>query len=306
MNNLAKQLKISSIVTFAAGVVSFGFLIYTFYALNTLRGIINRHEPFGETVDILGLFLVIGLSVSFLFHISSFFAQTLRFQYTRTMTLFEVGVLLNGIVSFVCLIGDFAALSDIGKQYTQGIGTTSEMQYLYIALVPHGIFHIFQFFLLLTNFHLLKQEAPQEPALKDEVVFIVAQYIGVACGLIGLGFTTLMYTMGISARILGYILPYYCPLIILPYILMCLYWILLKRNEPIAEIYDEKQWRDVERAGLTALLGVLPVLAALYVSAYFYRGANLGMLWFPFYLFATVLLFSGSVLFFDRRPQWEE
>ena len=301
--NMAKHLKMSSIVTLLTGFVSFGFLMYNVFAYEIIKQTIGNLEPLGDEIDRIAVFIAIGIIISFMFHISSFIFQTMRFQFIRTITTFEAGVLLTGIISFVLLIGDLGALNDIGNQYAVGLTTAPEMLYLYAALVPHGIFHLLQIFLTINTFFILKRNAPDEPALKDEIVFIVAQYVGIACGMFGLGFTSIVLIMGLRPDCMFIVLPFYCPFIIFPYILMCIYWVVLKRHEPIAEICDEKQWRDLERAGLTALLVSLPVMAILYVSATLSESGSMGLLWFPLYVFLIVLAFSASTLYFTSR-EW--
>ena len=298
---MEKKLKISAIVSLISGLVSFGFLIYNVIAFEYIRAKISNCEELGETTEVLALYIGIGLMVSFFFHISAIFTMTFRFQFIKKITALGMTILLIGIFSFICLIGDLAALSDIGKQYQVGLSTTSEWRYLYLAFIPHVVFHILMLITLYLTFSLFKNQNHLEPVLKDEIIFIVAQYIGILCGVIGIGFTFLIVLLQVSPYVLRYILPFYCLFIIMPYGLICLYWIIIKRKERLSEVYDEKQWRDVAKAGLTTLLLSIPCMAIMYILNYQTMYGTISMIWFPFYMFLILLIFSGSTLYFSNE-----
>lgn len=300
---MEKKLKISGIISLLAGLVSFGFLIYNIIAFELIRFKIKNFEELGETTEILAVFLGVGLLVTFFFHVSSILTLALRFQFTKKITMLGLITLFACIISFICIIGDLAALHDIGNQYEDGLSTTMEWIYLYSALIPHVFFHVLQFILLFFTFRLLRSNEIQasEKVMKDEIIFIVAQYIGILCSIIGLGFLSFVFLMQIPLHVLKYILPIYCPFFIIPYGLICLYWIIIKRKERLPEVYDEKQWRDVSKAGLTTLLVSIPCMALLYVLNFQSMNGTIGMIWFPFYMFLILLLFSGSTLYFSNR-----
>ena len=298
---MGKTLKISGIISLLSGIVSFGFLIYNFFAFEYIRSKINNLEELGDTTEVLALYIGIGLLVSFFFHVSAIFTMTFRFQFSKKITVIGLVTLVAGIISFICIIGDLAALNDIGKEYRFGLSTTSEWIYLYLALIPHGVFHILMFIILYLTFSMLKNQYQPEPVLKDEIIFIVAQYIGILCGMIGLGFTFFIVLIRVSPHVLRYILPIYCPFFIIPYGLICFYWIIIKRKERVSEVYDEKQWRDVAKAGLTTLLLSIPCMGLLYVFNYQTMSGTISMIWFPYYMFLILLIFSGSTLYFNEK-----
>lgn len=302
---MENKLKISGIISLVSGIVSAGFLIYNIIAFELIRFKINSYEELSDSTERLALLLGIGLLVSFFFHISAIITLALRFQVTNKISKLGFVTMFACIISFICIIGDIAALSDIGKQYEAGLSTTMEWLYLYLSLIPHGLFHVLQFIILYFTFRLLKiseeQENEKEEAMKDEIIFIVAQYIGILCGVIGLGFLSYVYVMQIPPAVLKHILPVYCPFFLIPYGFICLYWIIIKRKERLPEVYDEKQWRDVSKAGLTTLLSSIPCMALLYALNLQSLQGIIGMIWFPFYLFLILVLISGSTLYFSNR-----
>jgi len=192
---MEKKLKISGIISLLSGLVSFGFLIYNIIAFELIRSRINSCEELGETTELLAIFFGVGLLVSFFFHISAIITLSLRFQVTKKITMLGLVTLFACIISFICIIGDIAALHDIGIQYEDGLSTTLEWIYLYVALIAHGFFHLLQFIMLYVIFRLLKNSEGQEreKVMKDEIIFIIAQYIGILCGTIGLEFYPLFF-----------------------------------------------------------------------------------------------------------------
>lgn len=91
------------------------------------------------------------------------------------------------------------------------------------------------------------------------------------------------------------LIPFYC-LILIPYGLTVLYWLLMRLRDNPTDWYDEKQWRDISKAGLTTLLLSIPGLALLFLSS-----QPIGPYWFPHYLFMILFLISGSTLFFSKK-----
>jgi hypothetical protein len=81
-----------------------------------------------------------------------------------------------------------------------------------------------------------------------------------------------------------------------------MYWFILKSNEKIGEWYDEKQSRDVYRAGFITLVVTISVMLVLYLvihnDALFPRGEYF---WFPFLIFTSLSLFSLLTLYFYRE-----
>jgi hypothetical protein len=202
---------------------------------------------------------------------------------------------LAGIISFIGITGDVAALSDIGTQYRHRLSTDQEWAYLYLSLIFHaGYIILFCISLFVTNRD-KKTLNQKETVLKDEVFFRIAQYTGLACGFIGICFTFLVIVLNVPAHMMKLLIPFYCPFIIFPYCFILLYWIMIKRKEKLADWYDEMQWWSITRASLTTLLLSIPGMAILFIIHYFTPEKTTGIIWFPFYLFLILFLFSGSI-----------
>jgi len=61
-------------------------------------------------------------------------------------------------------------------------------------------------------------------------------------------------------------------------------------------LYDEKQKHDIAQSGLAAWLISIPVMILISVLNFDSNDSATAILWFPFYLFSTLLVFSVSLL----------
>jgi hypothetical protein len=296
------RFKISVQLSLILGIFSFGCLIYNFFVFQLIRPTILNFESLG-TNETLIQYIFIGFIVSFLFHIWALFNSIFQFQYFKKITFIKLITLFAAILSFICLIGDWAALSDLGKQYQLGLSTAMEWSYLYLSLLLHGLFHILIIILLFYTIRDLKSLHQPEYVLKDEIIFKITQYIGLLCGSIGLGFTLVILIMNIPLSILKYIIPFYCSFIIFPYCLILFYWIMMKRKEKISDWYDEKQKQDIARASLITTLLFIPGTAVLFLINYLMANGSISVIWFPYYLFLMLFLFSASMLYYNRKSK---
>ena len=156
---------------------------------------------------------------------------------------------------------------------------------------------------LFTTFRMLKMKKDIKPVKKDEMVFTVAQFVGVLCGLLGLLwiFFNMIFNAGniIHIKVYGMIT---CILLLIPYALIVSYWVFIKLRGKVEDWYDEKQWKDVARAGFATLLISIPVMLTFFIVTFkSLPGGVFGILWFPFYLFTVLLIFSASTLYFYNR-----
>jgi hypothetical protein len=299
---MEKRLKISSIISFILAFISGGWLIFNFVMYELIRPRIINLESLGN-LEQLGNFIWIGYWVFILYHLSAFLTYVFHLQWFRNINAFNIILLFAGIISFLVIFGNWAILGDIGKEYKEGWDTSSEWIILYIFLIINAIFYILMFIFLFSTFRLLKLRADIKPVKKDEMVFTVAQYVGVVCGLMGLlwVFMNVIVNPGNikHIKVFGLIT---CILLLLPYAFIVGYWFLIKFREKIEDWYDEKQWKDVARAGFITLLISIPVMLALFIATLgSLPGGIFGILWLPFYIFMVLFVFSLSTLFFYQR-----
>lgn len=237
------------------------------------------------------------------------FAVMLFFALNRITGLKLLGILsvVTGAVSFMALMFGFAALQDIYRDYLNGnYACTGEWASLYVGTVLHLIFYIIGFITVISLRTKTGKWHSDKRPVSNEVIFEVTQYVGVVCGAVGIVFT--LFTLfqiidkNFSAHLwLIRIILIYCLIIFFPYVSVMLYWILMLARKKNLSLYDEKQKHDLATAGLTAWLISIPVMLGIFIPTAFKISWVLSILWFPLYLFVTLLVFSISVLYNFKR-----
>jgi hypothetical protein len=292
-----KIIRFLTLLTLILGIISLLWLVYDYFLYNQLRSVMKASAELGR-LEKLGEFVWLSYLFMFLVHILAGFTLLLHLRYFKVIRLINVVVLLLGIISFLAVFSDWALLGDISKEYEYGLDNSGEWPLIYALLAIHAVF-----FLLLTGIcavvlkKLSFKDRAELPVQKDEMVFTAAQYTGLFCGIIGMVWTAFALVMSQRVNVSYYHMLSSCILILLPYGLVVLYWMILKFSEKFGEWYDEKQSRDIYRSGFITLLVLIPVMLGLYLvihnDALFVRG---DYFWFPSLLFTTLTLFSALTL----------
>lgn len=293
-----KSLKISNILTAALGILSLGGLVYDYFTFDYLRPLTLALRDIGPAADVRAQLIGIGLIVTFVFHLSAIINLALQFHFFKSSNFFQKVTLLLGLISFICVFGAWGLLSDIGKEYRLGLEITGEWRMLYLSLIPMTLFHLM---MLLSVAKTVNRQSETEPVFKEELIFSTVHYAGIFCGLAGLILTLGYLGFGLTVRSLKALVPIYTIFIMIPYSLLALFWLWIKRKEPLAEWYDEKQSQDLAKAGLLALVLSLPWMALFFVFGFFHSFYPVGIVFFPFYLFFVLLVFSVSTLVYFQR-----
>jgi hypothetical protein len=300
---MERRLKISSIISLVLTIVSVLWLIYNLVMYELLKPLMISLTPLGK-LEKPAVLIGIGCMVFLIYHISAFLTYIFHLQRFRKINAFNIMVLICGIVSFLAVFSTMTFLLDITKEYDSGFDNIGgEWKFLYIFLVINAVFYLMMLVFLLSTFRSLELNKEVKPVLKDDIVFTVAQFVGIACGALGLAWIFL--SIGFNAKHIadrkfwGMITGI---LLLLPYGLILSYWLLIKFRDRIADWYDEKQWKDLSRAGLTTLLISILLMVIFFSSTYNNLPAGVyGLVWLPFYLFSVLLIFSSCTLYFNRR-----
>lgn len=291
-----KRLAVTGYVTLGLGALSAMFLMYIIAAFEYFRPRTLGFEPLGAHAGTLILFVYIGLLVLFVFHLSALLATVFQMQVFGGGNMLRRMALVLGILSFMTLFGEVGMLDDIWEESAMGWDVSSEWAAVYVAIAIQAAFHVLLFVSVISGLRNVRAGYRPEEHTRDETVFYTIQYIGLLCGAIGLSIAFMMFMSNTTILNLYYITIYYNAFILLPYCLVFCYWLVMKRNERPAEWYDEKQFRDISKAGLFTLLVSLPVIAGMYVSNFVSPDGPLHVLWFPFYVHFALAFFSGTVL----------
>lgn len=299
---MKKALKVTGVVSIILGFISFCFLINNFMVFEYLRPITMRFEKLGADIDKLMVPVAIGFLVIFVFHLSSILNLSLQLKFFKSPNLLRAFSIFAGILSVLLLVGNLGLLSDIGKESQVGLDTSGEWIFLYVNHTLHAGFIMLMFGLIVSSFQVLKKNIEFESAARDEVVFITVQYIGIFCGVLGFISLAAYLVSGLPFWIVKRAVAPTSIIIVMPYCFIAAYWLIFKLKDKIVDWYDEKQFQDISKASLITLIVSFLSLALIYLSKYPDLSENYATyFWFPFYVFVTLLTFSSSVLYFNKK-----
>jgi hypothetical protein len=139
---------------------------------------------------------------------------------------------------------------------------------------------------LLPKTRLLKRQQISEAA------FLTTCVVGILCGVTGL-----VATFAWPERVLEWHL---WEVMAMPLVLAYVYWLLVMRKAGTGAVLDEKQEMDMVHAG--SFTFALSIPSMMVASVLHDKGFLDVMVWFPYYLFVTLLIFSATALYrFKRR-----
>lgn len=282
--------------------IPFGFLaialfVFNFVVMLKLRPKMEHFEILTEFEEGLLTSVGIGLLLILTFFLLSLW-QFIRYirnsEQIKPLPLFLV---ISGVLAFLFVFSDIALLSDIHKQYRNGLSQPEWSLVIPIMIV--------QFIITITflYFHTTKQLAvnKKEHAARDINIFLVVQYIGVISGVMGLTLASLgfLYSSGWSTTthgILGGIV------LLIPYALVVFYWLVTKFQEKDRQWLDEKQSIDIGKSALATLIINTIMMLIIFITNLNHLDGIINSLWMPIYLFTTILLFSIGNLYYSNRP----
>lgn len=301
MNRIMKNSNTISMILCSLSIAGLIFT-NTFYIL--LRNVIINTgdvEGFIErfSIPVTAVYALFGF-----FHIAAIFTLVLELNFFKRDNFLRAFLFFLSIISLMMLFGDFALMSDISKEYIFGL--PGEFNILFFSQFLHFIFYILMIILLIYSRRLARKK-DREIVLKDDSIFINAQYIGILSGISGLFLITIFSTLYLNL----YDLPVWAIksgiimssiLAVIPYVFIIFYWLIIKLREKISEWYDEKQFQDITRSSLVALLMSILILLIIFIIQYIPRDFEiLNYIWFPLYFFFILFLFSSTTLFFYKR-----
>ncbi len=285
----------------ALAILSLGGLIYNLIFYEKIRPLILRFEDISAILDKMQIPVAASFMLIFIFHISALLYIFFQIMFFKRENLTRALLFFLAIISILMVLGDFALLSDIGKEHAAGLDTSGEWPVLYASQVLHLVFIILLFIIMFMTRKKVLTQYREDIVLRDEAIFINTQYIGIFSGIFGIGvfaalsaFTPLwalkkgIFTVSLIA--------------VLPYLLIAAYWLIVKIREKTGQWYDEKQYLDISRASLFTMIVSIVVMTAIFIIQYFSQAFEfMTITWWPFYVFLVLLLFSGSTLYYAKR-----
>lgn len=292
MKKLEKLFRIFSIIL---GLASVAFFVFDFVLLVRLKPKMTQFEIISQTEENLLLMVGIGLVVFLIFCTLSLFQLAKYLKTVEMISLISLLLVTSIILSLLFTFSDFALLNDIDKQYKHGLAQPEWslvfpiMAFQFIAAIAFTYLHIFGF----------KYDESKRIA-QDSNIFLIVQYVGIICGLMGLAFASLgfFFPRAWSLQIHSTVTTI---IILFPYFIVVLYWIYIKFREKTRILYDEKQLHDISKSAILTLLISVFFMTMLFISNFKNLDGVVSILWFPLYLFMILLFFSlGNFYFFGK------
>jgi hypothetical protein len=285
------ETQIISLITLILLLISFLWLFYKIYAYREISESISSFDS-----------LYTGIAIgNFLKFILLIFFGILLYKTLKNNVIINALaylVFITGFFTILCMYSDWAALHDI---FHGEPDTSNEWSFLKMGLIINFIFYIIGFITIIKIRREVRKSLTKRKSLIDETIFEVIQYIGIVCSSIGLGFIlfvclVLSHNHHIISRSDIVILNLFCLVVFLPYISIILYWIIKLIREKNPEPCDEKQIHDLAMAGLITWLVSIPIVMIYFLIDNGRIGEISKMVYLPLYLFATLFIFSISVL----------
>jgi hypothetical protein len=244
----------------------------------------------------------------------------------RLLLLFSFGVLLlqslkNGgnfkfliilsiifwIFSFIFMLTEPLGLHDIMHEYVPGTWPCQgEWSILYISLTLHTLFYTICLYTIYKIIRSIDPSGARQKSIIDETIFEITQYVGIICSLSAIAIIAricVAYWKNsvVMPKPMMWVMSITWIIIFLPYMSVILYWFLKLIHDKNRSMYDEKQKQDLATSGLITWLVSLPLATAFFMINHGRIIQISESVYFPLYLFTTLLIFSTSVLYRFKR-----
>jgi hypothetical protein len=295
-----KQIRTSSHFALVLLVISFLILIICLHAYNEIKALVPSSAAI---IDILGIGIIPRLML-YIF-LTVLFLSALK--YNIQFKLFGILTTVMGIISFLMILSDYTALHDIYNEYITGkFACNPEFKILYNGLIFNFIFLLAAFITVMKIRKQVKSEGIKKRHVLVETTYEITQYVGIICSIIGIAFVLYIYSVFSNNNLIisefTKLLTFTaCIIILLPYIIMIFYWIYKLSKENEGSLLDEKQKHDLTWSGLLAFLFSIIFILVFFMINHGRTGQISALVYFPFYLFATLLVFSISVLYYFKK-----
>ncbi len=287
------KLKYSIILSSLFGIISICALLLLLIVFNNIKADPSKFIPQNEG-DAFGYSIFTGFIIIVIFHFLSFISLLLQLFHNRSKIVWSIITFIVGILSFILIFGDYTMVNEIAKEQRLGWETREEWNILTIFL----IFHIIYALIFISEI-LLSSKAAKN--MEDNILFgkenlfYTGQIIGIICGILGLLINISFIGKEFRENNIVKFVPVYL-YILAPYIITMSIWALLNIKKSFLNWFDEKQWHNMNKAGLVTLILSIPGLFVILFIKY-----PLHSFWFPHYLFTILILFSLSTVVLFKK-----
>lgn len=130
----------------------------------------------------------------------------------------------------------------------------------------------------------------------NESLFIASHILGMLCGIIGLATAILWQQLVVKTHLFEFMV------VLFGFIFV--YWAMIlkaRKSANISDILDEKQIDNIRRAATSTLFVVTCIMLLMYFISYYEVFILEGKIWFLCYFFMTLLIYSGSTLYYFKK-----
>jgi len=278
------------------GTFSAAFFVYAFFVFFILKPKMVRFEALSRQETALLTGTGFGLLIVLVFFILSLIALIRYVKFSSEVNLRHVILVICTVLALLLVFADVALLSDIAKQHAAMLAQPE-----WALLLPITAFQLVMT-LVLAYLHLsgYLQRREVDKVAQDSNTFLVVQYVGLLCS-----------AMGLAASGMGFLFPWAWNLLVhvvissavllFPYGLVVIYWLVSNIREHGKVLFDEKQIQDIGRSSWLALGGMIFGMVLLFGFNINQLEGVVRMLWAPFMVFGSIFLFSLGNLVFSRR-----
>ena len=234
------------------GTFSAAFFMYAFFVFFILKPKMVRFEALSRQEIALLTGSGFGLLVVLVFFILSLITLIRYVKFSSEVNLQHVILVICTVLALLLVFADVAVLSDIANQHAAMLAQPERA-----LLLPITVFQLVVT-LVLTYLHLSgsMQHREVEQVARDSITFLVVQYVGLLCS-----------AMGLAASGMGFLFPWAWNLMVhvvissavllFPYVLVAVYWLVSTLREHGRVSFDEKQMQDIGRSSWLALGGMI-------------------------------------------------
>ena len=289
--------RILNFITILLGGIAVLSLPLTFFFFETIRPKMVIFDQIPANTEYMMNYVGFGYLFYLMFSVYSFF-RILAFwkNVKKTLISFSIMMFIN-ITAFLAVFANITLISDIGKQYKAGL-SQPEWIILYLSMA----FQFFTAFVLIhANIFRFGKERNEKFIAKDINIFIASQYAGIICSFFGLFLTFLNFFFPRPLWMIRVQINYSMMFLVIPYILVMLYWLFIKMKEKEKVFFDEKQLQDIGRASNFTLFSGILLSFILYLLSCGGLSSMVSVLWFPSIIFVSLLAFSSALLYFIQK-----
>ena len=271
----------------------FGYALFVFLRLQPKM---VAFEAISDLESSLMIGMGFGLLIILGFHLLSLLQIAIYIRNSEEIKVFPLIIFIVSVISMLMVFSDVALLNDINKQYQHNM---AQPEWYLLYPIMGGQFIVT---LGLTILLMAGRFMPEDfdKIVRDSNIFIIVQYVGVICGLMGLASASLgfffprSWSLHIHTTMGGIV-------ILFPYVLAVVYWLLTKLREKDRQWWDEKQLHDIGKSALITMLTDTVLLFLLFMFNFYRLDGVVSVLWLPIYLFATIFVFSLGNIYFSRK-----